>query len=320
MSVSSSILITGGTGSLGRAIVDSLLKDVYISKIVVFSRDELKQSQMREQIKDTRIKYVLGDVRDLKSLKTALKGIHLVVHAAALKQVDTIEDNPIQAILTNINGALNVIEASNYCQVRAVVALSTDKACNPINLYGATKLCSDKLFVAANKDGYNTRFMVVRYGNVFTSRGSVVPKFVELAKQNKPITITNPGMTRFSLSLDAAVDLIFAAFKHGKGGELFVAKTASYNLMDLARAVCENPCIEHIGKRPGEKMHEIMISSDEAHLTREYKHYFTVLPPWYESEEECKGRTVERDFCYKSDTNENFLSIEELKTLIQNYE
>jgi len=326
------ILITGGTGSLGKAITKYLIMGVAPSpKITIYSRGEVKQAEMKREMlelakeRQIDICYVIGDVRSYdRLLQVMKKNVTTVIHAAALKRVDTIEENPSEAIDTNVDGARNVIKACIECNIKACVALSTDKACNPINLYGATKLCSDKLFVSANQYSLpTTRFMVVRYGNVFTSRGSVVPFFVERAKHGLSIPVTDKRMTRFSLSLQHAVDLIFLAFSVGKGGEIFVAKTPSYRLLDLARAmsvVTPNGAvtIDFVGIRPGEKLHEIMVPADETHLTYMKVQYFCIYPAhsWY------KNRPVSNlpaGFSYCSDTNNVFLTQTQLEMQIKEY-
>lgn len=328
------ILITGGTGSLGKDITSYILSTLYetepVTKVIIYSRCEVKQAEMKQYFSVTAIsngidlRFVIGDVRDYDRLFQVMRDgkITTVIHAAALKRVDSIEENPSEAIDTNITGARNVIRACKECNVEQVVALSTDKACNPINLYGATKLCSDKLFVAANRDSSHTRFMVVRYGNVFTSRGSVVPFFVERAKLGLSIPVTDDRMTRFSLSLKHAVGIIFRAFEKGTGGEIFVAKTPSYKLIDLAKAVQDavitKSVIEFTGIRPGEKLHEIMVPTDEAHLTHSFEDYFCIYPAHFA----CSGKqacNIPADFSYCSNTNEHFLTRQELADMIKLY-
>lgn len=325
----SHIFITGGTGSLGKEITKHLLNtagDKNVEQITIFSRGEVKQADMKREMQpllqknSPKLRFVIGDVRSYDRLIQVMRGVTCVIHAAALKRVDTIEENPSEAIDTNVNGARNVIKACIECKVQAAVALSTDKACNPINLYGATKLCSDKLFVSANQDSLPaTKFMVVRYGNVFTSRGSVVPFFIERATKGQSILVTDERMTRFSLSLSHAVRIIFDAFTNGHGGEVFVAKTPSYRLIDLARAMrVINPdlTIELCGIRPGEKLHEIMVPMDEARLTRSYGTHFRIFPAhsWYANRPETN---LQPGFSYCSDTNDMFYTQQDLEEQIR---
>lgn len=318
------ILITGGTGSFGRKFCEIVLKKYpHIKKLIVFSRDELKQFEMAQEFKHhPKLRFFIGDVRDKDRLYRAMDGVDYVVHAAALKQVPAAEYNPIEAIKTNIGGAENVINAAIDRGVKKVIALSTDKACNPINLYGATKLCSDKLFVAGNSysGSKETRFSVVRYGNVVGSRGSVVPFFKECRKTGK-IPITDPRMTRFWITLEQGVEFVLKSFERMHGGELFVPKIPSMNIMNLAKAIAPDCEIEIIGIRPGEKLHEYMISADDARNTLEYDDYYVIQPqfPWWDEkryQEERGGRKVPEGFSYSSDQNDLWLTVEELKQMI----
>jgi UDP-N-acetylglucosamine 4,6-dehydratase len=319
-----SILITGGTGSLGKALVTFLLKNTSARRIIIFSRDELKQHDLRAQFKnDSRLRWFLGDIRDLNRLKRALHGVDYVIHAAALKQVDTGEYNPMEFIQTNILGSQNVIDACIETGVKRVVALSTDKASSPINLYGATKLTADKLFVAANNYSfsYGTTFSVVRYGNVMGSRGSVIPFFRELARQGKPLPITDFRMTRFWISIDTAVSFIIESLHIMEGGELYVPRIPSMKIIDLAQAVAPNCEFEEIGMRPGEKLHEEMISSDDSRRTIILQNRFLVMPvvaEWgYKSP---SGTKMEEGQAYRSDTNDSWMSEEDIRIFIDKFE
>lgn len=315
-----SILITGGTGSLGKALISYLLKNTTARRIVVFSRDELKQHDLRSQFKnDSRLRWFLGDIRDLNRLKRALHGVDYVIHAAALKQVDTGEYNPMEFIKTNILGSQNVIDACIETGVKRVVALSTDKASSPINLYGATKLTADKLFVAANNYSYSygTTFSVVRYGNVMGSRGSVIPFFRELVRQGKPIPITDLRMTRFWISIETAVKFIIESLQIMEGGELYVPRIPSMKILDLALAVAPECVLEEIGMRPGEKLHEEMISSDDSRRTIILENRFLVMPvvaEWGYSPP--AGTKMEEGSAYRSDTNEMWMSQDEIRAFI----
>ena len=315
-----SILITGGTGSLGKALISYLLKNTTARRIVVFSRDELKQHDLRSQFKnDSRLRWFLGDIRDLNRLKRALHGVDYVIHAAALKQVDTGEYNPMEFIKTNILGSQNVIDACIETGVKRVVALSTDKASSPINLYGATKLTADKLFVAANNYSYSygTTFSVVRYGNVMGSRGSVIPFFRELARQGKPIPITDLRMTRFWISIETAVKFIIESLQIMEGGELYVPRIPSMKILDLALAVAPECVLEEIGMRPGEKLHEEMISSDDSRRTIILENRFLVMPVVAEwGYTPPPGTKMEEGSAYRSDTNDMWMSQDEIKAFI----
>lgn len=316
----SSVLITGGTGSLGKALVRYLLDNTSARRIAIFSRDELKQLQMKNEFLDNpRLRWFLGDVRDLHRLKRAFHGVDFVIHAAALKQVDTGEYNPMEFIQTNILGSQNVIDAAIDAKVRKVVALSTDKASSPINLYGATKLTADKLFVAANNFSfsYGTIFSVVRYGNVMGSRGSVIPFFRRLASEGHNLPITDFRMTRFLISLDEAVKFVIDSFECMKGGELYVPRIPSMKITDLATAIAPEARLEEIGMRPGEKLHEEMISEDDSRRTIETKDRLIVMPVVAEWGYEIpKGTQMSQGKAYRSDTNEIWMSIDDLKNYI----
>jgi UDP-N-acetylglucosamine 4,6-dehydratase/5-epimerase len=316
----SSILITGGTGSLGKAVTRYLLNETRVRRIAIFSRDELKQSQMRKEFDDdSRLRWFLGDIRDSKRLKQALHGVDFVIHAAALKQVDTGEYNPMEFIKTNVLGSQNTIDASIEAGVKRVIALSTDKASSPINLYGASKLTADKLFVAANNysHAYGTIFSVVRYGNVMGSRGSVIPFFKELAIKGEPLPITDLRMTRFWISIDEAVKFVVDSLIMMKGGELYVPRIPSMKIIDLAKAVSPTSEIKEIGMRPGEKLHEEMISADDSRRTIVLGDRFIVMPvvaEWgYVAE---NGKPMPEGRAYKSDTNDLWMSESDIKNFI----
>jgi len=320
-----SILVTGGTGSFGKKFIHTILKKYKPKEIIVYSRDELKQFEMRESFPTSKfpIRYFIGDVRDRERLYRVSHGVDYIIHAAAIKQVPTAEFNPFETIKTNINGAQNVIEASLENDVEKVVALSTDKACNPINLYGATKLASDKMFAAANhwKGSHKTTFSVVRYGNVVGSRGSVIPFFLK-KKDSGVLPITDKRMTRFWITLEQGSQFVLDCLKRMKGGELFVPKIPSMNIMDLAEAIVPNAKIEYIGIRPGEKIHEVMISSDDAINTLEFDTYFVIQPahPWWDNLEYNKtngGKQVDEGFSYSSGNNTEWLNVPELRKIIE---
>ncbi len=318
----SSVLITGGTGSLGKSLVKYLLDETKVRRIAIFSRDELKQMHMRSEFNDDpRLRWFLGDIRDIERLKRAFHGVDYVIHAAALKQVDTGEYNPMEFIKTNVLGSQNVIDASIEARVKKVVALSTDKASSPINLYGATKLTADKLFVAANNYsfGYGTTFCVVRYGNVMGSRGSVIPFFKELAMNGKPLPITDLRMTRFLISLDKAVNFVIESLEIMSGGELYVPRIPSMKIVDLAQAVAPGSEMHEIGMRPGEKLHEEMISEDDSRRTIETNGRFIVMPVVAEWGYKIPNGTPMKDgSAYRSDTNPEWMSQGDLKKFIEN--
>ncbi|OCQ23938.1 UDP-N-acetylglucosamine 4,6-dehydratase (inverting) [Pseudoalteromonas luteoviolacea] len=318
------ILITGGTGSFGKKYVKTLLERYRPKKIIVFSRDELKQFEMQQVFNQPCMRYFIGDVRDRERLRRAMQGVDYVIHAAALKQVPAAEYNPMECIKTNINGAENVIEAALDCDVDKVIALSTDKAANPINLYGATKLASDKLFVAANNiaGGHKTMFSVVRYGNVVCSRGSVVPVFQKfIDEQQDHIPITHPDMTRFWISLQQGVDFVLNNFERMLGGEIFVPKIPSIKITDLATAMAPNLKQKVVGIRPGEKLHEVMCPEDLSFDTFEFEDHFVIAPGIKFSSRTNdfdvnalneKGKAVPPGFEYNSLTNAEYLSVEEI--------
>lgn len=313
------ILVTGGTGSFGKKFINKVLEQD-VKKVIVFSRDELKQYEMAQQFTDERIRFFIGDVRDKDRLYRAFDGVDIVIHAAALKHVGACEYNPFEAVKTNIHGAQNVIEAAIDRGVEKVIALSTDKACSPINLYGATKLASDKLFVAANAyvGDKNTAFSVVRYGNVVGSRGSVVP-FFQKVKETGVIPITDERMTRFWITLDQGVQFVLDSLKRMRGGEIFVPKIPSMNIMDLAKAIAPACEIKIVGIRPGEKLHEAMITEDDARHTREYDTHYVIYPEfsWWKEDHNGAGKILPDGFKYTSDTNEEWLTIEQLQKLIE---
>lgn len=315
-----SALITGGTGSLGKSLVQYLLSETKVRRIAIFSRDELKQHDLRIHFEDdTRLRWFLGDIRDLERLKRAFHGVDLVIHAAALKQVDTGEYNPMEFIKTNVLGSQNVIEASIDAGVKRVVALSTDKASSPINLYGATKLTADKLFVAANNYSYTygTTFSVVRYGNVMGSRGSVIPFFKNLAGQGKPLPITDLRMTRFWISIEDAVKFVVDSLEMMTGGELYVPRIPSMKIIDLAHAVSADSILEEIGMRPGEKLHEEMISADDSRRTIILDNRFVVTPVVAEWGYNAPyGQTMPEGQAYRSDTNSMWISALDIKKFI----
>jgi len=321
------ILITGGTGSFGKHYVRTILEQYTPKKVIIFSRDELKQFEMQQEFSSDVMRYFIGDVRDADRLKQAMRGVDYVIHAAALKQVPAAEYNPMECIKTNINGAQNVINAAIENEVEKVIALSTDKAANPINLYGATKLVSDKLFVAANNlaGGHNTRFAVVRYGNVVGSRGSVVPFFQKLLAQGaEALPITDMGMTRFWITLSQGIEFVFKSFARMQGGEIFVPKIPSSKVVDLAKAVAPHMPTKVIGIRPGEKLHEIMCPADDSHLTLEFHDHYIIKPTisffapvdYSVNQLDEIGKLVPQGFEYNSGTNPQLLTVEELREMI----
>ena len=319
------LLITGGTGSFGRKCTETILNRYAPKKLIIFSRDELKQFNMQQEFNHPCMRYFIGDVRDRDRLMMAMRGIEYVIHTAALKQVPAAEYNPTECIRTNIQGAENVIHAALENNVKKVVALSTDKAANPINLYGATKLCSDKLFVAGNNlaGGKNTRFSVVRYGNVVGSRGSVVPFFQKLIDDGTDhLPITHKDMTRFWITLQQGVDFVLTNFERMHGGEIFVPKIPSVRIVDLASAMAPDLPQTIVGIRPGEKLHEIMCPCDDSHLTYEYEDHYVISPSitfysgpngYHENRIGEKGGPVSQGFEYNSGSNPHFLNIEEIK-------
>ncbi|NOY74956.1 MAG: UDP-N-acetylglucosamine 4,6-dehydratase (inverting) [Kiritimatiellaeota bacterium] len=322
------ILITGGTGSFGRKTVKTLLEKYKPNKIIVFSRDELKQFEMSRIYPNSKydcMRYFIGDVRDPARLLEAFHKVDYVIHAAALKQVPACEYNPFEAVMTNVMGAQNIIRAAIAQRVKKVIALSTDKAASPVNLYGATKLCSDKLFIAGNlmSGDERVRFSVVRYGNVVGSRGSVIPFFLNQRKDGF-VTVTDDRMTRFSISLQRGVDFVLENFDRMHGGELFIPKIPSYKILDVAVAAAPNAKIEMIGIRPGEKLHEMMISEDDARRTLEFDDHFIIQPDftWWSKEEhllKIGGKPCVEGFSYKSDNNTEWLDVEQLKSIVADF-
>ena len=321
-----SILITGGTGSFGNAFVKLILNKYAPRRIIIYSRDELKQFEMQQKFNTPQMRYFIGDVRDEHRLKQAMRGVDYVVHAAALKQVPAAEYNPMECIKTNVMGAQNVINAALENDVTKVIALSTDKAANPINLYGATKLASDKLFVAANNlTGHNhTRFSVVRYGNVVGSRGSVVPFFKKLIAQGATkLPVTDPRMTRFWITLSDGVNFVIENFRRMQGGEIFIPKIPSMRILDLVESIAPGIKIDEIGIRPGEKLHEVMIPTDDSHHTLEFQNHYVIKPtillvnrPDYNVDGLGeKGINVTPGFEYHSGSNNHFLTVEELRQI-----
>lgn len=317
------VLITGGTGSFGRKFVEILLAEHRPKKLIIFSRDELKQHEMR-QVYDDRTpgspaRYFIGDVRDKERLLRAFRGVDVVVHAAALKQVPACEYNPFEAVKTNVLGAQHVIDAAIDTGVKRVMAISTDKAVNPINLYGATKLCAEKMFVQANAYAglHGTRFAVCRYGNVVGSRGSVIPLFLQ-QRRNGTVTVTHPEMTRFWITLEQGVRFVIRCIDQMHGGELFVPKISSMNIMDLVAAIAPEAKVEVVGIRPGEKMHELLVSADEGRHTLEFPDMFVIQPvhPWWRFENWTGGRPLPESFVYSSDTNPDRLTPQRLREMV----
>lgn len=325
------ILVTGGTGSFGKHFTEYMLSNHKIKRLIIYSRDEFKQDNMRKDLNlkygedfiDTHVRFFIGDVRDKDRLYRAFNGVNYVVHAAALKQVPACEYNPFEAIKTNINGAQNVIDAALDRGIKCVIALSTDKAVNPINLYGGTKLVSDKLFCAANSySGLSgTRFAVVRYGNVAGSRGSVIPFFKQLVETGeKDLPVTDVRMTRFWMTLDDAVNLVLEAFNKASGGEIFVYKNPSFKITDLAKVLSPDGKIREVGIRVGEKIHESMITKDDSRSTYEYDKYYIIYPQyqWWDKKQLIPGgKIVEKDWEYSSGTNKMWLTVDELAKRIE---
>jgi len=313
------VLVTGGTGSFGRKFTEIVRRELGPRKLIIFSRDELKQHEMRVAGFDgDDLRYFIGDVRDAERLRRAMHGVQIVVHAAALKQVPACEYNPFEAILTNVNGAKNVIDAAIDCGVEQVLALSTDKAVAPVNLYGATKLCAEKLFVHGNAyaGAGQTRLSCVRYGNVVGSRGSVIPLFLQ-QRESGQITVTDARMTRFWITLDQGVRFVLDAIERMRGGEVFVPKIPSMNILDLARAVAPDAQIRDIGIRPGEKLHESLVSEDEARMALEFKRHFEIYASeqWPRVKNNHDGSILPDGFSYSSDVNAEQLTVEQLREL-----
>jgi len=316
------ILVTGGTGSFGKKFIEVLLKEYNPAKLIVFSRDEQKQHEMRQMgFLHENLRYFIGDVRDYDRLRRAFYGVDFVIHAAALKQVPACEYNPMEAVKTNILGSSNVIDAALDAKVDRVVALSTDKAVNPINLYGATKLAAEKLFVQSNAyaGGKTTRFSCVRYGNVVGSRGSVVPLFIR-QRENGMVTVTDERMTRFWISLEQGVRFVIRCLEEMHGGEVFVPKIPSMTVSDLAKAMAPQAQIKYIGIRPGEKLHEVLISEDEARTVVELDDMYVVQPAeafWFGREWESIGKTLPDDFRYVSNRNDDWLTVEQIQEIVK---
>lgn len=315
------VLVTGGTGSFGKKFVELMLKEYHPAKIIVFSRDELKQHEMQVAgFKDPSLRYFIGDIRDLQRTMRAFEDVDIVIHAAALKQVPACEYNPMEAIKTNILGSSNVVDAALNCGVQKVLALSTDKAVNPVNLYGATKLAAEKLLIQSNAyaGGKVTRISCVRYGNVVGSRGSVVPVFIKQRK-NGVVTVTDERMTRFWISLEQGVRFVIRCVEQMQGGEVFVPKIPSMKVIDLAKAIAPNAKVNVVGIRPGEKMHEVLVSEDEARGTVELDDMYVVLPAedlWFGHEWKKKYPTLPDGFRYVSDSNQDWLSVDQIKQII----
>lgn len=301
-----SVLVTGGTGSFGKNFIEQILIDDEISKVIVFSRDELKQFEMQSKLESKKLRYFLGDVRDYERLRQATYGVDIIIHAAALKQIPAAEYNPMEAIKTNIIGAENIVNVAIENSISKVIALSTDKAANPANLYGATKLCSDKLMVSGNilAGGRPTRFSVVRYGNVLGSRGSVIPFFIEQARLGI-IPITDERMTRFWITIEEAVSFVLKSLERMQGGEIFVPKIPSYKVIDIAKIVSPGIPTKIIGVRPGEKLHEVMITEDDSDFTFEFENYYAILAPFLLESEFYKnnGKKVKNGFTFNSNNN-----------------
>ena len=312
------VLVTGGTGSFGQKFVRRMLEKEPPRKLIVFSRDELKQHEMQQQLPHPNLRYFVGDVRDRERLYRAMKGVDVVVHAAALKQVPSCEYNPFEAVKTNILGASNIIDAAIDCGVKRVMALSTDKAVNPVNLYGATKLCAEKLFVQGNAytTGGGTRMACVRYGNVVGSRGSVIPLFLS-QKRTGVVTITDPRMTRFWLTLEQGVDFVVQSLELMHGGEVFVPKIPSMRIMDLARAIAPGSQVKTVGIRAGEKLHEVLLTEDEARHARSLEEFFVITPEhsFWDEQGWSDGKVLPDNFRFSSDQNDRWLGLEELRRL-----
>ena len=331
MLTNKSILITGGTGSFGKKFIEMIFRRYNPSRVIIYSRDEFKQDVVRKHFhskltneQQSKLRFFIGDVRDKDRLYRAFKGVDYVIHAAAMKQVPACEYNPFEAIKTNIHGAQNIVEAALDCGVKKVVALSTDKAVNPINLYGGTKLVSDKLFISANaySGGKGTVFSIVRYGNVAGSRGSVIPFFQELIDQGEQeLPITDIRMTRFWITLEEGVELVFKALKESKGGETYISKIPSFRIVDLAKAMLDDVIIKEVGIREGEKLHEVMVPKDESRMTYEYEKHYIIYPHfnWWNSEQFYTngGQPIEEGFEYNSETNSEWLDIANLRELLQ---
>jgi UDP-N-acetylglucosamine 4,6-dehydratase len=316
------ILITGGTGSFGKKFVSRVLKKYDPKKIIIFSRDEMKQWEMSKSIQSDKLRFFIGDIRDKERLFRALNGVDCIIHAAALKIVPIAEYNPIEYIKTNIIGATNIIEAAINQKIKKIISLSTDKACNPINLYGASKLAADKLFIAANhySGNQNTKFSVVRYGNVMLSRGSVIPFFLNQITKNEKFNLTDKKMTRFLTTLDDAVDAVLLAYKQMRGGEIFVKKNKSINILHFLKILDKDRKINIIGIRPGEKLNETLITAEESYYTYDFGNYYKIIPSIFPKEKKLfiKGaiKKVTQGFVYSSDKNKQWFSDKEIKKII----
>jgi len=316
------IFITGGTGSFGQEFIKSTLVKYNPKKIIIYSRDEMKQWNMAQQLKKykSKLEFIIGDIRDMQRLDMATKGVDFIVHSAATKIVPTAEDNPFECIKTNVIGSMNVLNCAVSNNIKKLVALSTDKASSPINLYGASKLCADKLFVSGNylKIGQKTKLSVVRYGNVMGSRGSVIPFFLKLSKKDK-VPITDINMTRFMISLKEAIDLVWFAFQDMSGGEIYVKKIPSMKVTEIAKAINEKSKFKIIGIRPGEKIHEQMIGSDDSSSTYEYKSFYKIFPNSSKLTKKIvkKGKKVKESFQYSSNTNKEWMTTKDLKQWIK---
>ena len=322
MKSNETILITGGTGSFGKKFASKILKKYNPKKLIIFSRDEMKQWEMSKNFKSSKIRFFIGDMRDKERLSRALMDVDCVIHAAALKIVPTAEYNPIEYIKTNVIGAMNLIDVAINQKVKKVISLSTDKACNPINLYGASKLASDKLFIAANNYSryQKTIFSVVRYGNVMSSRGSMIPFFLKQIKKNINFTLTDSKMTRFLTTLDEAVEAVLLAYKKMHGGEIFVKKNKSISVLNFLKNLDKNRKIETIGIRPGEKINETLITSNESYYTYDFGSYYKIIPNIFPNKFKkfTKGaiKKVKNNFSYSSDTNQQWFSTDEIKKII----
>ena len=315
----STVLVTGATGSFGKAFTKKILSTTNIKKVIAFSRDELKQFEFQNEVMDSRLQFFLGDVRDYQRLMQVMRGVDFVIHAAAMKQIPASEINPIEAIKTNIMGAENIVSASIQSGVKKIIALSTDKAANPANLYGATKLCSDKLMISGNTSPGNTatKFSVVRYGNVLGSRGSVIPFFKEKSNTGV-IPITDIEMTRFWLTIEDGVDFVLKSIERMQGGEIFVPKIPSFKVVDVAKVVAPDAKTEIIGIRPGEKLHEVMITEDDSFYTLEFDDYYAILSPELMKSDYYKknGKKVNAGFRFSSDNNKNWHTLETFKSIL----
>jgi UDP-N-acetylglucosamine 4,6-dehydratase len=313
------VLVTGGTGSFGRKFTETVLSRFSPKKLIIFSRDELKQSEMHRQFPQKSIRYFIGDVRDRDRLRRAMRGVDVVVHAAAMKQVPACEYNPLEAVQTNVIGGANIIEAAIDSGVKTVLALSTDKAVNPVNLYGATKLCAEKLFVQGNSYSSEggARFSCARYGNVVGSRGSVIPLFVE-QRPTGVITVTDERMTRFWITLQQGVDFVIQCLGAMEGGEIFVPKIPSMHILELVKAIAPDCEIRFTGIRPGEKVHEVLVSEDESHGALEHDTFYMIPPqhPWWRAGRWTTGTPVKSGFRFSSDTNTQWLTVDELRAFV----